>query len=484
LKDLYLKIDLKTMPVAKMGEYILEYYLPILKNRYDDHPKRAKDLEHLLTIMVRYAYLDQFLADMAIEPPNISIEDTFLVDSLLIQSNDMVGNASAYIRINVVVSDSFFFPIFSSVTNESFILEESNVGNIGNQNPAGMMTFHPDIAPGFAPIFDGSIIIGTQTSPARVGRYVYEEEYMLAESDMNLVDVPDVKTKVVKSKCNPLTPFPPGEWKWWWLTIEYYDKVFYSGSISSPERFIKKWHIKIYKNPMPAWWDALADPSTTNPACRAGVLVDFDCPYDIGLGWNIPGFDETLNLLYQQGYGSGTEPNYFAGLAYHDASPPLCARIAANDIYVYPQKGYDDDSLWSLMNRSGFGIDDTAGYTRVTDYNQVMVGKQIPFDLAEVDTIEMQFLIAASIYGLDSLRYYVKMFVCGNANRDPNAMVNLSDVIEIANYKFKSGPETFLYLSDVNGDCLVNSSDIIYLANYYFGKPGFETLNCDCQEEW
>ena len=68
------------MSVAKMGEFILEYYLPVLKSKYDDHPKRAKDLEHLLTIMVRYASLDQFLADMAIEPPNIGIEDTFLAD--------------------------------------------------------------------------------------------------------------------------------------------------------------------------------------------------------------------------------------------------------------------------------------------------------------------------------------------------------------------------------------------------------------------
>ena len=80
LKDHYLKIDLKTMSVAKMGEYVLEYYLPILENRYDDHPKRRKDLEHLVTIMMRYAYLDPFLADMALEPPNIRIEDTFLVD--------------------------------------------------------------------------------------------------------------------------------------------------------------------------------------------------------------------------------------------------------------------------------------------------------------------------------------------------------------------------------------------------------------------
>ena len=34
-----------------MGEMIIEYYLPILKARYDDHPKRAKDLEEELRLL-------------------------------------------------------------------------------------------------------------------------------------------------------------------------------------------------------------------------------------------------------------------------------------------------------------------------------------------------------------------------------------------------------------------------------------------------
>ncbi|MGD9410977.1 MAG: ATP-dependent helicase [Desulfobacterales bacterium] len=76
LKQLISTMDTHPMSIAEMGETIIDYYLPILKNRYDDHPRRARDLEHLVEIMVRYKHLDQFLADMALEPPNTSFENS------------------------------------------------------------------------------------------------------------------------------------------------------------------------------------------------------------------------------------------------------------------------------------------------------------------------------------------------------------------------------------------------------------------------
>lgn len=77
LKNLFATIDSVSMPLDKIGEAIIKYYLPILKERYDDHPKRAKDLEQLLAIMERYRSLEQFLTDMALEPPNTAMGDTF-----------------------------------------------------------------------------------------------------------------------------------------------------------------------------------------------------------------------------------------------------------------------------------------------------------------------------------------------------------------------------------------------------------------------
>ena len=73
LKDLFSQFDSEPMPVAKMGEAIIKYYLPILKERHDDHPKREKDLEQLHAIMERYGNLEHFLTDMALEPPNNSV---------------------------------------------------------------------------------------------------------------------------------------------------------------------------------------------------------------------------------------------------------------------------------------------------------------------------------------------------------------------------------------------------------------------------
>jgi ATP-dependent DNA helicase UvrD/PcrA len=58
--------------VERIGEIVLEYYLPILKGRYDDHPRRLRDLQQLLSIMERYDSMENFLADMALEPPNDS----------------------------------------------------------------------------------------------------------------------------------------------------------------------------------------------------------------------------------------------------------------------------------------------------------------------------------------------------------------------------------------------------------------------------
>ncbi|MFO7709337.1 MAG: UvrD-helicase domain-containing protein [Desulfobacterales bacterium] len=75
LAALYQALDAGTRPPAEMGAAVVQYYLPLLKRNFDDHPKRAKDLEQLLGILERYRRLDPFLTDMALEPPTISADD-------------------------------------------------------------------------------------------------------------------------------------------------------------------------------------------------------------------------------------------------------------------------------------------------------------------------------------------------------------------------------------------------------------------------
>ncbi len=54
---------------------VYDYYLPILKEQHDDYPKRMRDLEHLYSMAERYDQLGDFLADLALEPPDQSVVD-------------------------------------------------------------------------------------------------------------------------------------------------------------------------------------------------------------------------------------------------------------------------------------------------------------------------------------------------------------------------------------------------------------------------
>jgi len=60
---------------ADQVNHIYEYYLPILKEQYDDYPKRIRDLDHLHTIAEGYPEVDGFLSDLALEPPDGSTVD-------------------------------------------------------------------------------------------------------------------------------------------------------------------------------------------------------------------------------------------------------------------------------------------------------------------------------------------------------------------------------------------------------------------------
>jgi DNA helicase-2/ATP-dependent DNA helicase PcrA len=47
---------------------IERFYRPILQSRYDDYPRRQRDLEHLITISKRYKSGEELLADVALDP--------------------------------------------------------------------------------------------------------------------------------------------------------------------------------------------------------------------------------------------------------------------------------------------------------------------------------------------------------------------------------------------------------------------------------
>ncbi|HEX8150736.1 MAG TPA: UvrD-helicase domain-containing protein [Pyrinomonadaceae bacterium] len=54
-------------PGAQLSS-VLRFYRPILRARYDDHPRRGRDLEHLQAIAKRYKGSAELLADVALDP--------------------------------------------------------------------------------------------------------------------------------------------------------------------------------------------------------------------------------------------------------------------------------------------------------------------------------------------------------------------------------------------------------------------------------
>ena len=128
LKALYRQLDGAPLSVARMGEAVMAYYLPLLKANHEDHPKRAKDLEQMLAIMERYARLDDFLADMALEPPDNLAEDGLHIappgDRRLTLSTVHSAKGLEWHTVFVIWSLDGRFPSLQSLNNPEELDEE------------------------------------------------------------------------------------------------------------------------------------------------------------------------------------------------------------------------------------------------------------------------------------------------------------------------------------------------------------------------
>lgn len=78
IKKLFLTVEEARKELLKPSlivDKVLEHYYPILADRYDDYTKRQKDLEHFHYLSEQYSSLEDFLSDLALEPPDSSVTD-------------------------------------------------------------------------------------------------------------------------------------------------------------------------------------------------------------------------------------------------------------------------------------------------------------------------------------------------------------------------------------------------------------------------
>lgn len=76
LSKLLLSIKEEDFTVAETVEQIVEYYRVFCEKRYDDYPKRLKDLEVFVNISLSFSSLSSMLEELALDPINSTVIDT------------------------------------------------------------------------------------------------------------------------------------------------------------------------------------------------------------------------------------------------------------------------------------------------------------------------------------------------------------------------------------------------------------------------
>ncbi len=76
LSQLLLQIKDSDLSVSETVELIVEYYRAFCEKRYDDYPKRLKDLEAFVNISIGFFSLDKMLEELALDPITATAIDT------------------------------------------------------------------------------------------------------------------------------------------------------------------------------------------------------------------------------------------------------------------------------------------------------------------------------------------------------------------------------------------------------------------------
>ncbi|MGN0015378.1 MAG: 3'-5' exonuclease, partial [Candidatus Gastranaerophilaceae bacterium] len=108
------------------AEKIIEYYEPILEEHYDDFAKRQKDLDHVIYLASKYSNLENFLSDLALEPPELSVTDAegYVKDECLTLSTIHGAKGTEYTAVFIIGAVDGRFPSLYSFNSEEELDEE------------------------------------------------------------------------------------------------------------------------------------------------------------------------------------------------------------------------------------------------------------------------------------------------------------------------------------------------------------------------
>jgi hypothetical protein len=231
---------------------------------------------------------------------------------------------------------------------------------------------------------------------------------------------------------------------------------------------------------------------------------DFDVPSDTGAD-NLAFVDAAEQTVYQQGQYSGSpdlNDQRYAGIAYRgkDAATEFAdgGLVWDNERYVYPQVGYDVDSLekylpgftgWQTMYSDTHTITDMNSIIVVDNDATIGAKDNLEFCLvfwsinpnepsADQDYVDIldkaETFICSYVPGFDNAPYCDTGpdYICGDA--DGNAFVTVSDAIWIIQYILGEGPEPDPWQAGDADSCgSINIADAVVIICWIFadGAP-------------
>jgi hypothetical protein len=378
-------------------------------------------------------------------------------------------------------SGEVFVPENVAMRTAANRLNVSQVGRVGAQEPGNEMTWFSD---GTDYLFDGSLIIGYDADHMFTNIFYQEgtrsprELVALSHTDGDSTSYP--------------YRFAEGNGCTADSTIGFTSRFYAAKHPDSSGFYIA--HFDVYAGP--AWTSTISGVSLSYAA-------DWNVPSDTGFN-NSPGFVQDEQLVYQKGEYVGSpayNDNRYAGLAYR--GDDLTNETAGGGFvwnsagYVYPDNGYDADSLVKYIAQTAT----TSYFTLeidtlpITDYSTVLVCQR-DVSITDVDTTSFSVIIAATnpnavkseadlVANIRKAEKFICCYVvpdapfcntgpqCLYGDADSNGIINISDAVYIIAYIFGGGsaPNPLC-----NGDCdengLVNIADAVCLISIIFPPFG------------
>jgi DNA helicase-2/ATP-dependent DNA helicase PcrA len=184
LSALLIDINDSNYDIPEILEKIVDYYRVFCEKRYDDYPKRLKDLEVFVNISVNYHSLSVMLEELALDPLNATVVDTEQQqadEAPLVLSTIHSAKGLEWDQVFIIQCLDGVLPSLFSVEEDEQLDEELRLLYVAATRAKSMLFFS-------YPAISQSVYGDYFTKPSRfldeLDKSVLEE-WMLVEENMN-----------------------------------------------------------------------------------------------------------------------------------------------------------------------------------------------------------------------------------------------------------------------------------------------------------